>query len=128
MGNTMIHRTKFVVGAFVMLLTLASFHEARSQEASQGRQRFLMDFNWKFQLGDQKGAEAASYYDNKWRTLDLPHDWSIEGEYTKDAPTGGSGGYLPTGIGWYRKHFRVPAMSVSREVWIEFDVWTAPLD
>ena len=39
--------------------------------------------------------------------LNLPHDWSIEGEYNKDELTGGSGGYLPTGIGWYRKHFQI---------------------
>jgi len=41
-------------------------------------------------------------------TLNLPHDWSIEGEFKEDAATKGAGGYLPTGIGWYRKHFTMP--------------------
>ena len=80
-----------------------------------------MDFNWRFQLGDQTGADQKSYDDNSWRTLDLPHDWSIEGEYSKDEPTGGSGGYLPTGIGWYRKHFKVSKSDLKKNIRIEFD-------
>jgi beta-galactosidase len=53
--------------------------------------------------------------------LNLPHDWSIEGEFKEDASTKGSGGYLPAGIGWYRKHFNLSVNSKERNVWIEFD-------
>jgi beta-galactosidase len=107
--------------AMLIFFTWSLVGGARAQEISQGRQRLLMDFDWRFQLGEQKGADSVSYDDSDWRVLNLPHDWSIEGEYGKDAPTGGSGGYLPTGIGWYRKHFRTPGMTPSKEVWIEFD-------
>ncbi len=92
-----------------------------AQDSESNRQRLLMDFNWKFQLGDQQGAEQTSYDDNNWRMLNLPHDWSIEGEYNKDEPTGGSGGYLPTGIGWYRRHFQVDKNDLNKHIWIEFD-------
>jgi len=64
-----------------------------------------MDYNWKFSRTDTIDADKAAFNDNKWRILDLPHDWSIESEFVQNAPTGGGGGYLPTGVGWYRKTF-----------------------
>lgn len=83
------------------------------------RQRLSFDEGWKFCRGDFPGAEAPGFSDQAWRDVDLPHDWSIEGPYAKDEPTGGSGGYLPTGFGWYRKRFTLPA--TNRRVQIEFD-------
>ncbi len=85
------------------------------------RQHLLMDFNWRFMQSDTNGAEKQNFDDSKWRTLNLPHDWSIEGEFKQDAPTKGAGGYLPTGIGWYRKHFTIPAIRKDQQFWIEFD-------
>ena len=80
-----------------------------------------MDPGWRFTLGDPKGAEQATFDDRAWRRLDLPHDWSIEGTPSQDAPAGGRGGYFPTGIGWYRKAFRMPQGSAGRDAWLEFD-------
>ncbi|MCD8269498.1 MAG: hypothetical protein LUD46_14285 [Parabacteroides sp.] len=54
------------------------------------------------------GEEAISvgYNDTAWRSLDLPHDWSIEGTYEQTANgTDWQSGYLPAGTGWYRKTF-----------------------
>ena len=85
------------------------------------RQTQTFDFGWKFHLGDVAAAEKAAFDDSTWRSLDLPHDWSIEGPYDEKAPTGPSGGYLPTGIGWYRKSFLVPGDARSRRVTIQFD-------
>ncbi|HEY1022596.1 MAG TPA: beta galactosidase jelly roll domain-containing protein, partial [Flavisolibacter sp.] len=45
----------------------------------------------------------------------------IEHAFVQNAPTGGGGGYLPTGIGWYRKRFNLPKSVLSNAVWIEFD-------
>lgn len=86
-----------------------------------GRQRLLMDYNWKFIQSDVKNGEKPNFDDAKWRTLNLPHDWSIEGEFKEDAPTNGDGGYLPTGIGWYRKHFTLSEISKEQQYQIEFD-------
>jgi beta-galactosidase len=85
------------------------------------RQRLLMDLNWKFSQTDSVDADKPSFNDSKWRTLNLPHDWSIENEFVQTAPTGGGGGYLPTGVGWYRKHFVLPKSTISQNVWIDFD-------
>src|SRR5450755_3755599 len=89
--------------------------------SDNGRQRLLMDFGWRFSLTDTAGADKVSFDDSKWRVLNLPHDWSIENAFVQNAPTGGGGGYLPTGIGWYRRHFFLPKSSVSKNVWIVFD-------
>ena len=85
------------------------------------RYHLLMDHDWKFFLGDDKNASATGFNDGDWRRLDLPHDWSIEGNFDKDAPTGGGGGYLPAGIGWYRKNFQLSAWAVSKQVNLQFD-------
>jgi beta-galactosidase len=89
--------------------------------ATATRSESSFDFGWRFNLGDAAGAEAVAYDDGGWRGLDLPHDWSIEGSYDENAATGGPGGYLPTGIGWYRKHFTVPESDRGRSVHVRFD-------
>jgi len=85
------------------------------------RQRFSMDPGWRFNLGDSSGAEQPRFDDHLWRRVDLPHDWSIEGTPREDAPGGGRVGFFPTGIGWYRKAFRLPAGSRGRMVKLAFD-------
>lgn len=66
-----------------------------------------VNFNggWLFLLADDSAAVGEDYDDSRWRKLDLPHDWSIEGQLSPDLAS--CTGYLPGGIGWYRKHFRV---------------------
>jgi beta-galactosidase len=83
--------------------------------------REAFDFDWKFFKGDAPGAQQPGFTDANWRTLDLPHDWSVEGPFAQNEPSGGAGGNAPTGVGWYRKHFRVPAAYQDRKVAIEFD-------
>ena len=85
------------------------------------RQHLLIDRDWKFIQSDVKGAEELNFNDVTWRTLNLPHDWSIEGEFREDAITKGPGGYLPTGIGWYRKHLSLSSIEKDQQYWIEFD-------
>lgn len=90
-----------------------------AQSAAAQRHRQSLDSGWRFFLGDAPGAEAPAFNDRGWRSLDLPHDWSIEGTPVQDAPAGGRGGFFPTGIGWYRKTF--PAPPTGRTAWLEFD-------
>lgn len=79
------------------------------------------DSDWRFFKGDAPGAEDQAFDDTKWRTLNVPHDWSIEGPFDPKNTTGGAGGFLPAGIGWYRKHFTLPGDYARRRVFIEFD-------
>jgi beta-galactosidase len=99
-----------------MLLAAAAVGPAHAQ-----RRRLSMDPGWRFTLGDVAGAERPGFDDRAWRRLDLPHDWSIEGVPRQDAPAGGRGGFFPTGIGWYRKAFRLPAGARGQRAWLEFD-------
>jgi len=80
-----------------------------------------LDADWRFMQADASGAESPGFDDSKWRTVDLPHDWSIEGPFAAANPTKGSGGFLPAGIGWYRKHFALPKEYTGRRVFVEFD-------
>ncbi|SHL40382.1 beta-galactosidase [Chitinophaga jiangningensis] len=77
--------------------------------------------NWKFLLGDDSLASQPKYNDTKWRQLTLPHDWSIEHNFSATVPATTQGGALPAGIGWYRKTFLLPASNADKEVRIEFD-------
>jgi beta-galactosidase len=85
--------------------------------------RTVIDFNknWKFFLGNDSNSVSLNYNDTKWRMLNLPHDWSIEGSFSEKNPATNQGGALPGGIGWYRKLFIVPASAKSKNVFIEFD-------
>ena len=79
------------------------------------------DTSWKFFKGDTNGAEQTIFNDANWRSLNLPHDWSIEGPYDRNNTTGRGGGYLPDGIGWYRKTFTLNDEDTSKLVFIDFD-------
>jgi beta-galactosidase len=94
---------------------------AFAKTGPQSRVTISFDPDWRFFKGDAPGAEKPEFDDTGWRSLDVPHDWSIEGPFTKEDPTGGAGGFLPKGIGWYRKHFTLPAGSESRRLFIQFD-------
>lgn len=89
-----------------------------SCKQSTGREEANFNFDWKFMKGDTIGAEDPSFDDSGWRTLDLPHDWSIEGPFSKEYASGT--GYLPGGVGWYRKTFAVPSSERGRKVFVNF--------
>jgi beta-galactosidase len=103
-----------------LLCGLLSVHALNAQTA-QGRYIRNFDKNWRFIKADVPGADNPAFDDSQWRKLDVPHDWSIEGPYDQANPTGSGGGYLPAGIGWYRKLFTVDAADIKRKVSIEFD-------
>ena len=85
------------------------------------RERLLFDQDWKFLLDDPAGAEAPAFDAAAWRTLDLPHDWSIEGKMDPQAVEDGSGGYRDGGVAWYRRSFTVPASWSGKRVGVEFE-------
>lgn len=89
--------------------------------ADAGRVTISFDPGWLFFQGDAPGAENPAFADATWRAVNVPHDWSIEGPFDEKNPTGGGGGFLPSGVGWYRKQFTLPATDSARRVFIEFD-------
>ena len=93
--------------------------------ASNADAREIINFNkdWKFCLnieGDKDPA-APDFNDHSWRTLDLPHDWAIEGDFDEHNPSGTGGGALPGGTGWYRKTFIASKKGQGQIISIEFD-------
>ena len=103
---------KILLAALLLVFTSA---------VGQPRRVTNMDAGWRFHQGDVMGAEAATYDDMDWRRLDVPHDWSIEGDNLRENSGGGSIGFFPTGMGWYRKTFDVKAFDKNKLYSIEFD-------
>ena len=102
---------------FLFIVLSLSISSVYSQHSS----RRSFNEGWRFRLDSVSAFEAPSFNDAAWRLLNLPHDWSIEGEFGKDHPAGTGGGALPGGIGWYRKTFTLPSSAKNKEVYIEFD-------
>lgn len=75
--------------------------------------------NWKFYLGDASGADGEQFDDSAWKNVDLPHDYSIDQEYTTAGEA--ESGYKLGGIGWYRKNFKVDESLKGRSIRIDFD-------
>lgn len=78
---------------------------ACSSVSESPREKICFNDNWLFSLSDNPKASETDFDDKEWRVLNLPHDWAIEGDFSKDNPSGTGGGALPGGIGWYRKTF-----------------------
>jgi len=117
---------------YILLFVLFYTHLASAQKAQElskeadwtvDKQRTIIDFdkNWKFYLGDTAIAKEPGFNDGQWRTLTLPHDWSIEGDFSETNPGTTNEGALPTGIGWYRKTFTLPAEAKGKNISVEFD-------
>ena len=102
-----------LISCFILISCLATMAQP------SGRVNF--DKDWKFNLGEVSQAEQPSFKDSSWRSLDLPHDWSIEGQFSPTNPATNSGGSLPGGIGWYRKNFTVTGPMEGKKFFIEFD-------
>jgi beta-galactosidase len=104
-----------------LLPVIAFFIVLKGIGAENPRHEISMDRDWLISLGDTYGAETPAFNDSTWRKLDVPHDWSIEGPFDEKNPAGGAGAFLPTGIGWYRKHFTLPSEFAQKRIFIDFD-------
>jgi len=104
------------VSVLLVLFILLGGCSRQSGERMRIREKF--NTGWKFVNKDVKNAQTADFDDSEWRELDLPHDWAIEGPFSKEVYF--QGGYLPyPGVGWYRKAFQFTA--VGKSALLEFD-------
>ena len=92
-----------------------------STAQSNARTRISFNSGWKFNLGDVTNTVGDNFNDNNWRSLNLPHDWSIELPFDSTSPTGVGGGALRGGTGWYRKTFTLPVADEGKNIFIDFD-------
>ena len=100
---------KYAYICLVILLTVSS--------CNRDPVRIIRDFNreWEFALTQEIDDQVS------WRALNLPHDWSIEGNFHKDHPATPGGGALPGGKGTYRKLFVLGQETEEKRVFLEFD-------
>jgi len=114
--------------AFVALILLVSC----SQNDQQISREMSFNEGWKFVRSDVENAQGAGFDDSDWRTVDLPHDYSIEdlaekegvkqiGPFSEESPGGVSTGHVMGGTAWYRKHFTLNKEDQGKIVKILFD-------
>lgn len=95
------------------LCTMQCTHAANS--------RSCFNEGWRFALTDSDAPATPEFDDSAWRTLDLPHDWAIEGSFSESNPSGTGGGALPGGTGWYRKTFHPTTDGNPELIYLDFD-------
>jgi beta-galactosidase len=86
--------------------------------------RATYNFNsgWKFAYGDTTGADLPEFNDKAWTSVSLPHTWNDVDTYRDwGSHGGGDMGEKMFGIGWYRKHFKLPANADGKKIFIQFD-------
>ena len=106
--------TRHLLLAATALALLAS-----TAQATDRRTTPLAD-GWRFVQGDPEGAETAALDDSRWATVSVPHDWAIAGPFDVKARAGGAGGFLPTGVAWYRKTLDAKP-TPGRRMFVELD-------
>ena len=96
--------------------------------AESGERSFVPDakadkgnFNtgWKFSLGDTAGAEQKEFDDSQWEDIQIPHDFSMDQEFS--AQYEAESGFLPGGTGWYRKTVVFPGDYEGKTLTLNFD-------
>lgn len=102
--------------AFLFALFATTMAMAQSARIEQN-----WNTNWRFCLQDNAEAKNTNFDDKSWRNVTVPHDWSIDSDFKKDAAMGNEGGYLPAGTGWYRKVLNMPKTWVGKRVKLMFD-------
>src|SRR6185312_10795582 len=71
-------------------------------------------------LGETVSYAQRNFDDSEWRTVDLPHDWGIEGPFKQEYP--GETGKLPWwGVGWYRKHLAISPSDKGKQIYLDVD-------
>ncbi len=103
-----------------------------TEKHSFAEREILFNSGWKFTRADVPGAEEHGFDDSAWRTVDLPHDWSIEdlppkegvkqtGPFSEESEGGISTGHVVGGRGWYRKHFKTAPSDEGKIIRVLFD-------
>jgi beta-galactosidase len=67
---------------YSLLIIFITFSCGRQKEDFSRKQCF--DDGWKFHYGELTGATDITLDDSQWRSLDLPHDWSVELPFCKE--------------------------------------------
>ena len=111
-------RNCFRISAAVICLLLFVFAwpvSAKGNLPSSKRAKFNFNPGWKVMTGDPKGAESVDFNDSCWKKVTLPYAWNEDEAFKVDIHQ------LSTGVAWYRKSFRIPAVHIGQKVFLEFE-------
>src|SRR5882757_6889912 len=108
-------RTLFLATAILTTHAFAALHLIPSRVIQS------FDSDWRFTQSDPANAQSPTFDDVQWKTVTLPHDWSIAGPVEENAPSRGAGGFFPTGVGWYRRTLTLPKLDPAKRTFIAFD-------
>ncbi|MBK6589137.1 MAG: DUF4982 domain-containing protein [Acidobacteria bacterium] len=99
----------------ILVLTVTITFSLLAAAQKIPRAKYNFNSNWKLFVGDPVGAEKADFDDSAWKNVTTPRPWNEDEAFRKDIKD------LPTGIAWYRKHFKLPAGSNGKKVFLEFE-------
>jgi beta-galactosidase len=105
----------------LLIFTLFAVLGCTKENADLKNRKVSFNSNWSFHLNDSITDKDTIGSSTKWRTLNVPHDWSIEGKFDEKSPAGYGGGALNGGLGWYKKTFKVAAEDSTKITSITFD-------
>jgi len=125
-------QTKNVLTSSIISILLLLTVSSCQHKTDFSKREINFDSDWKFNRGNTPGAEAMDFDDSKWRTLDLPHDWSIEdltsekdsatiGPFSKKQQAVGATAFTLGEVGWYRKTFTLDKSANNKKIQIYFD-------
>lgn len=107
--------------SLVTLVGIILFGSCSKKEDAFVNRKVSFNSDWSFHLNDSIVDNDTIGTSTKWRTLNVPHDWSIEGKFDEKSPAGYGGGALNGGLGWYKKTFKVAAEDSTKVTSITFD-------
>ncbi len=111
-----------LISLLLLSSALAADPAARYQPPASPRATYNFNAGWKFSFGDAPGADQPGFDDSAWADVGLPHTWNETDTYRAYiSHSGGDQSEKMFGIGWYRKHFRLPAGTKDGKVFLEFD-------
>jgi beta-galactosidase len=117
----MFHRTPFLILCSIFLRFSASAAEPAYTPPASPRVTYNFNPDWKFIREDVAGADTPDFDDSKWATIGTPHTWNDVDSYRNFISHSGGDRGIYTGIGWYRKHFKLPAEASESKVFLEFE-------
>jgi len=107
----------FALIAIIFIAT--SFISYPDKEKNEARKVINIDKNWKFHEGRLSNAQVTGFNDTGWKMVNVPHDWRIHDRYDKNNRR--ESGYLPKGIGWYRKCLDIKPEYEGKRIYVSFD-------
>ncbi|MDQ3063507.1 MAG: DUF4982 domain-containing protein [Acidobacteriota bacterium] len=101
---------------FALIIVIFNLLPAYAADTPKSpRVKYNFNSDWKLFVGDAKDAEKPDFDDGNWKNITTPRAWNEDEAFRTDIKD------LSTGIAWYRKHFKLPANSSGKKIFLEFE-------